>query len=46
MDQADLRVDPKEKVRVERSNEVALAGGVPGSVLSASTAHEIEFHVE
>ena len=46
VDQADLRVDPKEKVRVERSNEVALAGGVPGSVLSASTAHEIEFHVE
>ena len=36
----------KEKVRVERSNEVALAGGAPGSVLSAGTDHEIEFTVE
>jgi hypothetical protein len=45
VDQAELRVD-KEKVRVERSNEVNLAGGVPGSVLSAGTAHEIEFRVE
>lgn len=42
----DLRVDDKEKVRVERSNEVALAGGAAGSVLSASTEHSIEFRVE
>lgn len=49
----ELRVEPseltandKERVRLERSNEVTLAGGRPGSVLSASTDHSIEFRVE
>lgn len=42
----DLVVDDKEKVQVERSSEVQLAGGAPGSTLSASTEHEIEFRVE
>ncbi len=46
VDPADLKVDAKEKVRLERSNEVNLAGGAAGSVLSASTNHEIEFRVE
>jgi hypothetical protein len=41
-----LVVEDKEKVRVERTNEVTLAGGASGSVLSASTEHEIEFKVE
>jgi hypothetical protein len=41
-----LKVEDKEKVRVERTNEVELAGGVAGSVLSASTNHSIEFRVE
>ncbi|MFO0597012.1 MAG: hypothetical protein U0228_16975 [Myxococcaceae bacterium] len=35
-----------EKVSVERSNEVELAGGASGSTLSAGTRHEIEFKVE
>ncbi|PZR08366.1 MAG: hypothetical protein DI536_24605 [Archangium gephyra] len=42
----DLRVDDKEKVRVQRSNEIQLEGGAPGSVLTASSEHEIEFKVE
>lgn len=46
IDPNELSVSDKEKVRLERSNEVNLAGGVAGSVLSASTEHEIEFRVE
>ncbi|MDP1829911.1 MAG: hypothetical protein Q8L48_42005 [Archangium sp.] len=46
VDPNELVVSDKEKVRLERSNEVNLAGGVGGSVLSASTEHEIEFRVE
>lgn len=42
----ELVVDDKEKIRVQRSNEVALAGGAPGSLLSAQTEHELEFRVE
>ncbi len=42
----ELKADSKEKIRIERSNEVALAGGTAGSVLSASTEHNIEFRVE
>ena len=42
----ELTVSDKEKVRVERSSEVVLSGGAPGSVLSAGTDHEIEFTVE
>ncbi len=42
----ELKVDDKEKVRVERSNQVDLAGGLPGSQLSATTTHSIEFRVE
>lgn len=45
VDPANLKVD-KETVRVDRTNEIALAGGSAGSVLSASTTHEIEFRVE
>lgn len=42
----ELVVDDKEKVSVQRSSEVSLAGGAPGSLLSATTEHEIEFRVE
>jgi hypothetical protein len=42
----ELTVSDKEKVRVQRSSEVALSGGAPGSVLSAGTDHEIELTVE
>lgn len=42
----ELRADPRERVRVERTNEVGLAGGRPGSQLSAATQHSIEFRVE
>lgn len=45
-DPSELRVDNKERVRLERSNEVSLAGGAGGSTLSASTEHSIEFRVE
>jgi hypothetical protein len=41
-----LTVDNKERVRVERVNEISLSGGAAGSTLSASTEHEIEFKVE
>lgn len=41
-----LVVDDQESVRVERVNEISLAGGAAGSTLSASTEHEIEFKVE
>lgn len=41
-----LVVDDKERVRVQRTNEVALAGGASGSTLSGTTEHEIEFKVE
>ena len=40
-----LATDSKEKISVSRSNEVVLAGGVPGSVFSARTGHEIEINV-
>ncbi len=43
---SELVVSDKENVRVERSSQVSLAGGVSGSTLSASTRHEIEFRVE
>lgn len=46
IDPADLVVDDKEQIRIERRNEVSLAGGAAGSVLSAGTQHEIEFRVE
>lgn len=46
IDAATLVVDDKERVRVERTNTVSLAGGVSGSTLSASTEHQIEFKVE
>jgi hypothetical protein len=46
VDPGELVVSDKEKVRVERSSQVQLAGGAPGSTLSASTQHEIEFRVE
>ncbi|MFZ5441734.1 MAG: hypothetical protein ACOZQL_17155 [Myxococcota bacterium] len=42
----ELVANDKERVRVERSNEVTLAGGAAGSVLSAATDHSIEFRVE
>lgn len=42
----ELQANDKERVRLERSNEVNLAGGSAGSVLSASTSHSIEFRVE
>lgn len=42
---ADLEVGG-EKVKVTRSNEVGLAGGAAGSLLSATTDHEVEFKVE
>jgi hypothetical protein len=42
----ELRADPRERVRVERTNEVTLAGGRAGSQLSAATQHSIEFRVE
>ncbi len=43
---SELVVTDKERVRVERSNQVQLAGGATGSTLSAGTEHEIEFRVE
>ena len=46
VDPSELVVNDKERVRIERTSEVALAGGVAGSTLSASTQHEIEFKVE
>jgi len=46
IDPNELVVSDKEKVRVERSNQVSLAGGATGSTLSAGTQHEVEFTVE
>lgn len=46
IDAASLVVDNNERVRVERTNTVSLAGGVSGSTLSASSEHQIEFKVE
>lgn len=46
VEQNELVVDGKENIRVQRSNEVSLAGGASGSQLSAQTEHEIEFRVE
>ena len=43
---SELVVSNDERVRIERSSEISLAGGVAGSTLSASTRHEIEFRVE
>jgi hypothetical protein len=49
----ELRLDPnelsatgKERIRVERTNEVDLVGAASGSVLSATTEHRLEFRVE
>lgn len=41
----DLEVGT-EKLQVTRSNEVSLAGGAAGSILSATTDNEVEFKVE
>lgn len=46
VDPNDLIVSDKEKIRLERTNQVSLAGGVAGSSLSAGTEHSIEFRVE
>ena len=46
VDPAQLVVEDKEEVRVERTNEIPLAGGASGSTLSAATEHRIEFRVE
>lgn len=44
--QSELVVSDKEKIRLERSNKIELAGGAPGSELSVSTEHSVEFRVE
>jgi hypothetical protein len=41
-----LVVTDRENLYLERSNEVAPAGGAPGSVLTATTTHSIQFKVE
>lgn len=41
-----LTAEDKEKVRVERWNEVELAGGTAGSSFKVETHHQIEFRVE
>lgn len=41
-----LVVSDREVVSLERSNEVAPEGGAPGSVISATTTHGINFKVE
>ncbi len=41
-----LVVTDRESVYLERSNEVAPTGGAPGSLLSATTTHGINFRVE
>ena len=41
-----LVVSDNETVYLERSNEVAPEGAAPGSVLSATTTHAINFNVE
>jgi hypothetical protein len=46
IDPADLKPAADETVRVDRTNEITLAGGSAGSLLSASTNHEIQFRVE
>lgn len=41
-----LVVTDRESVYLERSNEIAPPGGAPGSVISATTTHSIQFKVE
>lgn len=41
-----LVVTDRESVYLERSNEIAPEGGAPGSVISATTTHAIQFKVE
>lgn len=41
-----LRVEDKEEVEVRRSSELALNGGVPGSLFRATSRHSLEFRVE
>ncbi len=41
-----LEVSDRETVSLERSNEIAPEGGAPGSILSATTTHAINFKVE
>ncbi len=46
VDPNELVVSDKEQIRIERTNQVSLAGGIAGSSLSAGTEHSIEFRVE
>lgn len=41
-----LVADDEETVRVERSNEVELNGGLPGSFFRAVSKHQLDFRVE
>ncbi len=41
-----LAPDGHERITVERTNEIELAGGVPGSVFRAQSRHRIELKVE
>lgn len=41
-----LVADGSERIRIERFNEVELAGGTPGSSFRATTRHQIELRVE
>lgn len=38
--------DGSERITVERTNEIELAGGIPGSVFRAQSRHRIEIKVE
>jgi hypothetical protein len=46
VDPSELVVHSEELIRIDRANEVTLAGGAPGSQLAASTGHRVEFRVE
>lgn len=41
-----LVVTDRENILLERSNEVAPAGSAPGSIISATTTHALQFKVE
>ena len=41
-----LVVTDRESLYLERSNEVAPQGAAPGSVITATTTHSIQFKVE
>lgn len=41
-----LVAEDKERIDLERSNEVSLAGGTAGSLMRATTSHRVEFTVE